>query len=76
MAKKSAAGPGSIRKKAVTRAGKEYSYWEARYTAGYDPGTGKQIQRRITGKTQKEVSQKLKAAIAAIDAGLIRHPVK
>lgn len=57
MAKKSAAG--TIRKKTVTRGGKSYSYWEARATVGYDPGTGKQIQRSITGKTQREVSQKL-----------------
>ena len=47
--KKSAAGVGTIRKKTVTRNGKEYTFWEARYTAGYDPGTGKQIQRSITG---------------------------
>ena len=67
MARKAAAGTGTIRKKTVTRGGKTYEYWEARYTAGYDPGTGKQIQRSITGKTQKEVAQKLKAATAAID---------
>ena len=76
MAKKSAAGSGPIRKKTVTRAGKEYSYWKAQYTACYDPGTGKQIQRSITGKTQKEVSQKLKAATAAIDAGTYTAPSK
>ena len=76
MARKSAAGTGTIRKKTVTRAGKEYSYWEARYTAGYNPGTGKQIQRSITGKTQKEVAQKLKAATAAIDEGTYTAPSK
>ena len=76
MARKAAAGTGTIRKKTVTRAGKEYTYWEARYTAGYDPGTGKQIQRSITGKTQKEVSQKLKAATAAIDEGTYTAPSK
>ena len=48
---KSAAGSGNIRKKTVIRKGQQYTYWEARYTAGYDPGTGKQIQRSITGKT-------------------------
>ena len=76
MARKSAAGTGTIRKKTVTRAGKEYSYWEARYTTGYDPGTGKQIQRSITGKTQKEVAQKLKAATTAIDEGIYTAPSK
>ena len=74
MARKSAAGTGTIRKKTVTRAGKEYTYWEARYTTGYDPGTGKQIQRSITGKTQKEVAQKLKAATTAIDEGTYTAP--
>lgn len=73
---RNAAGTGSIRKKTVTRDGKEYTYWEARYTEGYDPGTGKQIQRSVTGKTQKEVAQKLKAATAAIDAGTYIVPSK
>ena len=74
MARKAAAGTGTIRKKTITRNGKEYTYWEARYTTGYDSGTGKQIQRSITGKTQKEVSQKLKAATAAIDEGTYTEP--
>lgn len=60
MAGKAASGAGTIRKKTVMRNGKEYTYWEARYTIGFDPGTGKQVQRSISGKTQKEVSQKLK----------------
>lgn len=74
MARKSAAGTGTIRKKVVTRNGKEYQFWEARYTAGYDPGTGKQIQRSITGKTQKEVAKKLKEATTAIDSGTYTAP--
>lgn len=76
MAKKAAGGTGTIRKKTVTRNGKDYTFWEARYTAGYDPGTGKQIQRSITGKTQKEVAKKLKEATAAIDAGTYTAPSK
>ena len=76
MGRKSAAGTGTIRKKTVTRSGKQYTYWEARYTEGTDPGTGKQIQRSITGKTQKEVALKLKAATAAIDAGTSTAPSK
>lgn len=73
---KSAAGSGTIRKKTVVRNGKEYIYWEARYTEGFDPGTGKQIQRSVSGKTQKEVAQKLKAATAAIDTGTYIAPSK
>lgn len=76
MARRSAKGTGTIRKKNVTRGGKKYEYWEARYTEGVDPGTGKQIQRSITGKTQKEVSLKLKAATAAIDSGTYTAPNK
>lgn len=76
MARKSASGTGTIRKKTVTRSGKQYTYWEARYTEGRDPGTGKQIQRSITGKTQKEVAQKLKAATASIDQGTYIAPSK
>lgn len=76
MARKAAAGTGTIRKKTITRNGKDYTYWEARYTAGYDPGTGKQIQRSVTGKTQKEVAKKLKEATASIDAGTYIAPSK
>ena len=76
MARKAAAGTGTIRKKSITRNGKKYEYWEARYTAGYDPGNGKQIQRSITGKTQKEVAKKLKEATAALDAGTYTAPSK
>lgn len=76
MARRAAHGTGTIRKKTITRSGKKYEYWEARYTAGRDPGTGKQIQHSITGKTQKEVAQKLKAATASIDAGTYFEPEK
>ena len=72
--KKNAAGCGTIRKKTVTKNGKDYTYWEARYTMGYDPGTGKQIQKSITGKTQSEVAKKLKEATAALDAGTYIAP--
>ena len=67
--KKTAAGCGNIRKEIIRRGGKEYEYWEARYTVGFDPGTGKQVQKSVSGKTQKEVAQKLKAATAALDDG-------
>ena len=76
MARKAAAGAGTIRKKTITRNGKQYTYWEARYTTGHDPETGKQIQKSITGKTQKEVSQKLKAVTTAIDTGTFVAPCK
>ena len=76
QSKKSTSGMGSIRK--ITREvnGKTYTYYEARYTAGFDPGTGKQIQRSITDKSKKVVAQKLRAAMAELDAGTYKAPCK
>lgn len=74
--RKSAAGSGSIRKKCVKRNGKEYLYWEARVSVGFDPGTGKQIQKSITGQTQKEVRLKMLEMIRQVDAGTYKEPCK
>jgi len=74
MAKKGAKGSGTIRKKTITRGGKQYTYWEARITTGRDPGTGKQIQRSFTGKTQKEVREKMQAAAVAVNEGTYTAP--
>lgn len=71
-----ARGDGSIRKIKVERAGKSYTYWQARYTIGKNSGTGKQEQKSITGKTQKEVRQKLKELTASVDAGTYKEPSK
>ena len=57
MAKKRANGEGNIRKRSDGR-------WEGRYTAGYDPKTGKRINKNVLGRTQAEVKEKLKAAMA------------
>lgn len=73
---RAAQGAGTIRKKTVTRKGQEYTYWEARITVGRDPGTGKQIQRSITGKTQKEVREKLQAAAVSLNEGNYFEPSK
>ena len=73
---RSAQGGGTIRKKTVTRSGTEYTYWEARITVGRDPGTGKQIQRSFSGKTQKEVREKLQAAAVEISRGTYQTPNK
>lgn len=72
--RKNAKGSGTIRKKTVTRNGKEYAYWEARVTTGRDPGTGKQIQRSFTGKTQREVREKMQAAAVAVNQGTYTAP--
>ena len=56
MAKRRANGEGNIRKRKDGR-------WEGRYTAGYDPETGKRIIKNVLGKTQAEVKEKLKLAV-------------
>lgn len=76
MAKRrGAAGTGNILKKTRTNpSGRTYTYWETRFSNGFDPKTGKQVQKSVTGNTQKEAAQKLKAALAAIDTGTYREP--
>ena len=66
---KNAKGGGTIRKRSDGR-------WEARYTLGMDPKTGKQIQKSVYGKTQKEVRQKLTAITAEIDDGTYQEPCR
>ena len=66
---KGAKGGGTIRQRSDGR-------WEARYTLGIDPETGKQIQKSVYGKTQKEVRQKLTAITAEIDSGIYQEPCK
>lgn len=76
MPNRAAQGAGTIRKKTVTRNGKAYTFWEARITVGHDPGTGKQIQRSFSGKTQKEVREKLQAAAVALNDETYQQPTK
>ena len=80
MARKSntraAQGSGTIRKKTVERNGKKYVFWEARLTVGYDAGTGKQIQRSFSGKTQKEVREKMQAVAVELNNGTYKDPSK
>lgn len=66
---RAAQGGGTIRQRPDGR-------WEARFTVGRDPGTGKQIQRSVYGSTQKEVRQKLAQAVAALDNGDYFEPAK
>ena len=67
--KKNAQGAGTIRKRTDGR-------WEARFTTGFDPATGKQIQKSIYGKSQKEVREKLTEVTGEIDAGTYLEPTK
>lgn len=65
--KRSTSGSGNIRKRSDGR-------WEGRYTAGIDPGTGKQIQRSIYGKTQKDVRERLRQITVDLDTGTYQEP--
>ena len=62
MAKRGAQGDGTIRKRPDGR-------WEARYSLGRDPGSGKQRQRSIYGSTQNEARIRLKEITRAIESG-------
>ena len=64
---KNAKGAGTIRKRSDGR-------WEARYSMGFDPKTGKQIQKSVYGDTQKEVRQKLAKITSEIDEGVYIAP--
>lgn len=66
---RNAQGAGSIRQRPDGR-------WEARYTMGRDPGTGKQIQRSVYGDTQGEVLKKLKLIQAEAEQGNYVEPSK
>ena len=70
-ASRAANGTGSIRKITGKRNGKTYTYWQARYT---EASTG--MQRSITGKTQKEVSEKLISVLNDINSGSYIAPAK
>ena len=66
---RNAQGGGTIRQRPDGR-------WEARYTAGRDPGTGKQIQRSVYGNSQQDVRKRLAQITAAIDNGTYQAPSK
>ena len=66
---RAAQGSGTIRQRPDGR-------WEARFTIGRDPGTGRQIQRSVYGATQQEVRKKLAEAVAALNAGNYFEPSK
>ena len=64
---KNAKGAGTIRKRPDGR-------WEGRYSTGFDPKTGKQIQKSVYGSSQKEVRQKISKITSEIDEGIYTDP--
>lgn len=69
MPKRRANGEGSLRKRKDGR-------WEGRYTAGYDPATGKHIYKNVLGKTQAETKEKLRPSSHQTYRGYIDHHIK
>lgn len=67
---------GSIKKKTTIRNGKEYVVWEVRISMGYDPITGKQLQKSVSGKTQKDVREKLKKVLNELENDTYVEPCK
>lgn len=68
-AKKRANGDGTIRQR-------KDGIWEARFTVGINPGTGKPIRKSIYGKTKPEVAEKLRKATSSVDDGTYFEPEK
>ena len=62
-------GSGSIRKRPD-------GTYEARYTAGINLGTGKQIRKSIYGKNKDELAARLRKITASIDSGDYMEPSK
>lgn len=64
-------GGGTIRRR--ERNGR--TWWEAQISIGYD-AMGKRRRKTITGDTQKEVAQKMRAMTAEVDSGDYLEPSK
>lgn len=69
-------GTGSLRRKIVRKGGREYEYWEGRVTVGVNPTTGKQVQKSITGKSQREVAKQMTELAYKVGNGLFKPAPK
>lgn len=67
MSKRRARGAGMIRQR-------KDGTWEARFTVGRDPGTGRQIQKSVYAKTQREAQRLLTEQQNAINDGSYMEP--
>ena len=50
--------------------------WEARFSAGIDPGTGKVIMKSVYGRTSAEVAEKLRKYTSEVDQNNYLDPSK
>lgn len=64
---------GGIRQRTITRKdGSNRTYWEGRISRGFNPVTGKQNTVTVTGKSQKEVREKLLDVAVKLNSGVYR----
>jgi integrase len=70
MPKRNAQGAGSIRWR------EDKKLWEARYSVGRDPGTGRQKQKSLYAKTQKEALKQLQQVQSDMENGTYVEPSK
>lgn len=66
---RNAKGSGTVRQR-------DNGTWEARITVGIDPKTGAQKRKSISGKTKKEVMQKMRQIQVEVDRGTYTEPSK
>jgi len=66
---RNAKGMGTIRERTVFKNGKKYVFYEGQITIGINPGTGKQQRKTFTGKSQKEVRERMQAASVSVNEG-------
>lgn len=75
--KRSSPGMGGVRKRTRERKdGSVWTYWEGRISRGFDPKTGKPKTVTVTGKSQKEVREKIQAIAVEFNEGTFVAPSK
>lgn len=75
--KRSSPGMGGIRKRTRERKdGSVWTYWEGRISRGFDPKTGKPKTVTVTGKSQKEVREKIQSIAVELNEGTFVAPSK
>lgn len=68
---------GGVRKRTRERKdGSIWTYWEGRISRGFDPKTGKPKTVTVTGKSQKEVREKIQAIAVELNEGTFVAPSK
>lgn len=65
---------GSIIERKVIKNGKEYTYWMASVTIGYE--NGKLKRKTFSGKSRGEVAKKMKKALVQVDERTFKNPSK